>query len=173
MRKNLELKAAYPSLKVARTVCKRLGAAHQGTLRQIDTYFNIAHGRMKLREINGTLSELIYYQRENLKGTRYSDYVIIPLKKSEPMKEVCRKILGVKVVVKKKRSLFLYQNARIHVDEVNWLGTFVEFEVIVDRGRIQARRLMSFLTAEFEIAADAIIGESYSDLILRSRKARS
>ena len=158
---------------MATTISGRLGAERQGTLKQIDTYFKVAKGRLKIREINGTESELIFYRREDLKGTRYSDYSIVPLEEAEPMKEVCRKIFGVRVVVKKKRLLFLYQNARIHVDEVDRLGTFVEFEVIVNRGRNQARRLMSFLVAEFEITAGAMIGKSYSDLILRSRKARS
>jgi adenylate cyclase class 2 len=173
MRKNLELKAQYPSLKLAESVCMRLGARRRGILRQTDTYFSAHDARLKLRQINRAHSELIYYRRKNRKGTRYSDFLVVPLTSVKPMNDVCKAIFGVKVVVKKRRSLFLYKNARIHVDSVERLGTFVEFEVIVNRGRKQAERLMSFLISEFQIERKAMIGESYCDLLLRLPKRRA
>jgi adenylate cyclase, class 2 len=173
MRKNLELKAHYPSSKSAESVCLRLGADRRGVLRQTDTYFRIRRGRLKLREINSDQFELIYYQRKNLKGTRHSDFLVVPLKSVQPMNDVCKGVFGVKAIVKKKRSLFLYKNARIHIDSVEGLGTFIEFEVIVNRGRKQAARLMSFLISEFQIEKRAMIGESYCDLLTRARKRRA
>jgi predicted adenylyl cyclase CyaB len=174
MRKNLELKARYPSLKLAESVCVRLRARRQGILRQTDTYFNIHDGRLKLRQINGAHSELIYYRRKNGKGVRYSDFLVVPLKSVQPMSDVCKAIFGVKAIVRKRRLLFLYKNARIHIDSVQRLGTFVEFEVIVNRGKKQAERLMSLLISDFQIERKAMIGESYCDLLLRlpTRRAR-
>ncbi len=172
MRTNLELKARYRSATLAKSVCRRIGATPGGILRQEDTYFRVPQGRLKLREINGREVELIFYRRADSKGTRYSDFLVVPLVRAQPMKDVCKALFGISLIVQKKRSLYLFRNARIHIDSVKDLGEFIEFEVIVDRGKRQARQLMSFLISEFQIEERAVIGESYSDLLGRRRKRR-
>jgi predicted adenylyl cyclase CyaB len=165
MPQNLEIKCAYQSLAKARGIARRIGASSKGTLRQIDTYFKVKSGRLKLREINGRQFELIYYHRPNAKSSRYSHYTIIRLEEPSAAKSLFHSLLGVSVVVRKKRALFLYKNARIHIDSVERLGTFMEFEVVVNRGKRQARELMQFLMKEFGIEQKMLLGGSYSDLI--------
>ena len=165
MPQNLEIKCTYTSLAKAKSIARRIGAISKGTLRQIDTYFNVESGRLKLREINGKQFELIYYHRPNAKSSRYSDYTIIKLEDPRAAKSLFRSLFGVSVVVRKNRGLFLYKNARIHIDSVERLGTFMEFEVIVTRGKRQARELMQLLTKEFGISQKMLLGGSYSDLI--------
>jgi predicted adenylyl cyclase CyaB len=167
MPKNLEFKSPISTLRSAVAASKRLRAQRIGKLNHIDTYFKVKKGRLKLREIDGKKFELIYYHRKNLKGSRYSDYIIVPLEEVKPMKILCESLLGVKTVVKKSRILFLYKNARIHIDAVKGLGTFVEFEVLVTQGKRQARRLMDFLILEFGLSEQASVAGSYSDLILK------
>ncbi len=172
MKRNLELKAIYPTVKGARSVCRRIGARAAGILKQTDTYFKSSKGRVKLREINGREFELIYYRRGNRRGTRYSDYIVVPLKGSEPMKELCTRVFGVRTVVKKTRRLYLFHNARVHIDSVARLGTFLEFEVIVGQSRRQARNLMNFLVDEFKIPGLAVVGVSYSDLMMKPARRK-
>ena len=167
MPKNLELKSAYDSLAKAKRIARAMGAVHKGTLRQVDTYFNVRSGRLKLREIDGGEFELIYYKRANRKTSRYSDYRIVPLTEPRAARDLFRLLFGISVVVRKKRTLFLYQNARIHIDSVERLGTFIEFEVVVNRGRKQARALMQFLRKEFRIHPISLVGGSYSDMLRR------
>jgi predicted adenylyl cyclase CyaB len=167
MAKNLELKARRGSRVSALKVCARLGAIRKGALEQVDTYFNLNEGRLKVREINGRTFELIYYRRPNKQGSRYSDYTIVPLVEPRPMKEILKKLFGVAAVVKKRRLLFLYRNARIHIDSVERLGSFVEFEILVLHGKDQAHRLMSFLAVQFAIAKQDTISQSYVDLMLQ------
>jgi adenylate cyclase, class 2 len=164
---NLEIKAKYPSLVRARKISSALGARFSGTLNQTDTYFKVKQGRLKLREINGKELELIYYSRANDRGSRYSDYTVLELKKKEAAKRVLNSLFETMVIVKKKRVLFLYKNSRIHVDSVAGLGGFVEFEVLVVRGKKQARQLMSFLRSEFGIDSSMLIAGSYSDMLLK------
>jgi len=167
MPKNLELKSPYDSLSRGNRIARAIGAVHHGTLRQVDTYFNVRSGRLKLREIDGEEFELIYYKRANAKTSRYSDYRIVPLTEPRSARDLFRVLFGVSVVVRKKRTLFLYQNARIHIDSVERLGTFIEFEVVVNRGKKQARALMQFLRKEFRVDPTSIVGGSYSDLLRR------
>ena len=165
MPKNLEIKASLPSIRTALATCRRIGARRAGTLLQTDTYFKVTKGRLKLREINDKKFELIYYVRANQRGSRYSDYTVVPVEQPGPTKPVCSSIFGVNVVVRKSRTLFLYRNARIHLDRVRGLGTFIEFEVLVGRGRKQAAQLMDYLVREFGISRRSGIAGSYEDLL--------
>ncbi|MCX6133644.1 MAG: class IV adenylate cyclase [Ignavibacteriales bacterium] len=165
MPRNLEIKSRYSSPARAKRIARKIGSSAKGTLSQTDTYFKVHSGRLKLREINGKKFELIYYRRPNARSTRYSDYTIIPVQDPRPVKLLFQSLLGVLAIVKKKRALFLYRNARIHVDSVNHLGTFIEFEVVVRRGKRQAEKLMQFLMGEFDIDQKMLLGGSYSDLI--------
>lgn len=165
MPSNLEVKARITSIRRASRFALKLGARRQGVLAQRDTYYRSPSGRLKVREINGRQCELIYYHRKNFKGNRYSDYRRIPLEKPRDMKRLLADLLGVLCVVKKQRRLFLYKNSRIHLDTVKGLGDFLEFEVLVTNGKLQARTLMKQLWEAFEICEDAVVAGSYGDFL--------
>ena len=120
---------------------------------------------MKLREIDGSGSELIYYKRSDRKGTRYSKYVVVPLSSADPLKRLFHLLFGELGVVRKARTLYIYRNARIHLDRVRSVGSFIEFEVLMKKGKRQAQTMMLFLRREFGIERDSIVAGSYSDLI--------
>lgn len=166
---NLELKAALRSLQTAETTAKSLPARRMGILHQTDTYFQIADGRLKLREIRGSGAELIRYVRPNHAGVRRSEYTRIAVKQPAAVRRLLSRALGIRSVVRKRRILFRYRNARIHLDTVNRLGAFLEFEVMVRRGLPQARRLMTFLRRRFRIRARDVRPGSYGDMILRRK----
>lgn len=171
MPRNLELKAHIDSVKTMENIACSLGARSAGVLRQTDTYFAVQNGRLKLREFGKGHAELIFYRRPNKKGGRVSEYSVIPLKSSDAMKRLLGRLYHVAEVVRKKRTLYLYKNARIHLDKVERLGEFIEFEVIVSRGMKQARELFEFLKGEFGIG-DRTIAGSYSDLMKRRRRRK-
>lgn len=164
---NLELKARYSSVAHAEHIARRLRARFVGILRQTDTYFRVPAGRLKLREINGKIFELISYRRPNIRSSRYSHYDVYPVELPHSLKRMFFFLFGTLVVVSKTRRLYLYRNARIHIDRVRGLGTFVEFEVQVKHGKRQARRLMRELIKAFSIPRHSTVGLSYSDLLLK------
>jgi adenylate cyclase, class 2 len=148
-----------------------LGAEAQGVLVQCDTYFQTQSGRLKLRE-EGAVAWLISYERADLAGQRESRYRIIEVAQAPELRAALSETLGVKVEVRKERRLFLWQgNVRIHLDKVDGLGDFIEFEAIVgpdsDLKREQAQ--VAKLREEFVIGDAALIGGSYCDLALRNR----
>jgi predicted adenylyl cyclase CyaB len=71
------------------------------------------------------------------------------------------------VQVKKRRRIFISGQTRIHLDEVEHLGSFVEFEYVLhdtespEAGISEVERLRSV----FGIDEAALVSVSYSDLV--------
>jgi predicted adenylyl cyclase CyaB len=168
-RQNIEVKARYPDLASAREVCQRIGARFVGVLNQIDTYFRTNDGsRQKIRQINDTHAELITYSRPNDAVARSSLYTVEPLADVQATLAALAGKLGVLCVVRKHRELFGWHNVRIHLDEVEGLGSFIEFEGVVGAVADEnvSRERVDRLVAEFAIGPGDQIGVSYSDLLL-------
>lgn len=172
MSQNLELKARIASVSDAVRIAYRLKTQRKGVVRQRDIYYKVSRGRLKLRIINNRSAELIFYNRPNKKGCRYSDYVILPVSNAKRANELCTAAFGQKVVVEKERWLFLYENSRIHLDEVRGLGAFIEFEVLVMHGKRQAQKLLELLSVEFGIQRTATVAASYSDLLFNTQRTK-
>ena len=77
------------------------------------------------------------------------------------------------MIVSKRRRLFLWEGVRIHLDEVDGLGSFVEFEAVLpDAGDAEtARGKVARLRAELGIEDDALISAGYADLLLDGPQA--
>ena len=69
---NAEIKAACSDSESIRQTLTTLNADFRGKDHQVDTYFNVPSGRMKLREGNIEHS-LIYYERNNQSGPKTSN----------------------------------------------------------------------------------------------------
>ena len=160
----IELKATLGSLSNARDKINAMGAHKQGTFRQVDTYFNVHTGRLKLREVDGEpTSQLVYYDREDIPDLKESDIIILETDDPESLKAILRRALGIMVIVTKQREIYHHHGTQIHLDRVEDLGTFIEFErPITDlpEDRKNLEELMERLTIK---PGDLITG-SYSDL---------
>lgn len=172
MAQNLELKARCRSLTEAERIAYSLGARAAGVLHQVDTYFSVPTGRLKLREIRGRRSELIFYDRPStdVRSGRWSSYVVFPVRATGPLRSTLNDAWSMRVTVRKKRRLYLLENARIHLDSVEGLGSFIEFEVMLTKGRKQAAALYRRLRDGFGIKRSDVIGGSYADLLRPLRR---
>lgn len=164
--RNVELKARDPDPARSRAVCAELGAEDRGLLSQRDTYFRAADGRLKLREDGGRAAELIAYRRADLPGERESAYRIVEVPQPEDLRRALAETLGVEVVVAKQRHLFLWENVRIHLDEVEGLGSFIELEAVADpeSDLTREQQQVQALRDAFGIAESSLVALSYSDL---------
>lgn len=164
---NIEIKARLTNPESIRNILKSKNALFKGTDHQIDTYFKIDTGRLKLREGN-IENNLIYYSRSNKAGPKQSDVILI--KATDPnLKELLLKVLKVLVVVDKQREIYFIDNTKFHIDKVKDLGCFVEIEVIDKTGKIRIEKLTEDCEKYiklFNISKTDLVSESYSDLIL-------
>lgn len=169
MKRNVEIKARCDDLTAARRAAKEAGAWRVGVLRQADTYFHVRHGRLKLREIRGERAELIWYDRSNRAAARDSNYTIVHVEDPRTMKSALAMALGVRSVVTKRRELWMLRNVRIHLDEVEGLGTFIELEAVIsnDSGPAVCRRRLYMLCEALGIRKEDQLAASYGELSAR------
>jgi cytidine deaminase len=174
VRLNVELKARCADLELAAERCASIGAAEQGVLEQRDTYFSTVRGRLKLRELGGGTSELLAYRRPDDPEPSESSYLLVPVPAPHELSEALEAALGAPlVVVSKRRRLFLYDGVRIHLDDVDGLGSFVELEAVLpDAGDMDAARAkVARLRTELEIADEDLVPVGYADLLLDEPQA--
>ena len=164
-RRNIEIKAHCDDLSRARASAEAIGATFAGVLNQIDTYFNVPHGRLKLRQINSDRTELIWYHRTNEATARQSSYHVVPVADAGLMLATLQAALGIRGEVRKRRDLLLWENVRIHLDAVQRLGEFIEFEAVLssESDELISRQRLEMLSRELRIGAQ--IAPSYSDLL--------
>ncbi len=172
MARNIEIKARLHDTGRARETAAGLADGPPEVLDQADYFFATKTGKLKLRVFAGERAErrgeLIWYRRAEGHEPRPSDYTIAPTSEPEAMHAILSAVLPAAGVVRKRRLVFLVGRTRIHLDEVEDLGTFLEFEVVMDEGndeaaaREEARRLME----AFEIAEGDLLDRSYVDMLV-------
>ncbi len=168
--RNVEFKCELRDADAARAQCRALGARLFERITQKDTYFTQADGRLKRREIDGDEVEWILYQRPNRAGAKLSDYSIYSEEEAEARfgKRLLRHPW---VEVVKTREVWLFKNIRVHLDEVEGLGPFLEFEAQVtdEHDEASCTAEVAELRAAFGPILGEAIAESYSDLMARKQ----
>lgn len=166
---NIELKARLSNLQDTKRKVEALeNIRFEADDRQTDTFYNIPRGRLKLRESTFYGNILIPYLRVDNSAAKQSDYTLIEVKYPEALKRLFIEMFGIKIIVKKRRLIYLYENVRIHLDRVEHLGDFLEFEAVLD-GKNNAengRRKIAFLRAQLNINDEDLVSTAYADLIL-------
>jgi adenylate cyclase, class 2 len=163
---NIEIKAKCANPQKIRNVLFSLNTKYVGLDHQIDTYFIVNHGRLKLREGN-IENNLIHYDRENISGPKTSNCLLYKSNPGSSLKEILVKSLGIFKIVDKKREIFFVNNVKIHLDEVKGLGSFVEIEAISKNEDFTKEQLLSqcnHFMEIFEIETEDLIPCSYSDM---------
>lgn len=188
MARNIELKGRYTDLSSAKAVAESLGAILHASETQRDTYFRASAGRLKLRErwpdpasgfsggdrdTASPAAELIWYHRSDEPTARGSDYTRTPVGDADGLRTTLAGALGVIVEVSKHRTVYLLDNVRIHFDNVRGLGTFLEFEAVMDATRTEPAEHQKLVDLQraFHITPTDVLSHSYSDMLANVRFA--
>lgn len=165
---NIEIKAGTADGDRIRQILNDNSARFVGVDRQVDTYFNVVNGRLKLREGN-IENALIYYRRENKSGPKKSEVILYKSKPDSTLKSLLEESLGILTVVDKKREIYFIENVKFHIDDVKGLGDFVEIEAIDKTGDTGQDKLLNqcnYYLELFGISENDLISVSYSDMML-------
>lgn len=167
MAQNIEIKAHAIDFVGQGKIARSLSGGEPEIINHEDIFFNVPEGRLKLRVFTQDRAELIYYLRSDQKGPKISQYEISETNDPEGLKNILKSAYGIRNTVVKTRHLYMNGSTRIHFDEVNSLGKFIELEVVLsdsDRltdGEKEAQKLMDQLGIE----DNQLIEVAYVDLL--------
>jgi adenylate cyclase class 2 len=169
MSHNVEIKARCSDLGRAKSVAEKLGARFVGTDRQIDTYFRVPKGRLKVRQSSLSGGQLIPYLRPDENGPKACEYAVIQLNDPTQVVNLLSAILGVSTTVRKTRTIYLLDNVRIHLDDVEDLGSFLEFEAVCETDganeTARNRDRVEVLLRQFGVKETDLVKGSYHELL--------
>lgn len=167
MARNVEIKVQVCDLDAIRSRARSLASNPGEILQQTDTFFAVPRGRLKVREFSDGTGELIAYQRPDERDPKESVYTRYPCRNARALSEALGKALPVRGTVLKRREVFLVGRTRIHLDQVQNLGVFVELEVVLSEGEPaeHGTRVAMELLHELEIPDTGWLAQAYIDLL--------
>lgn len=153
-----------------------LGFAIEGEVREEDHYFDLRgcpgyrHGTvLRFRKTTTTSAveyKLTYKEVIASEGVKARDELEVPLPDWRVLEVL--KLVGLKdVVIRKKRTYFSNTNLKVSLDEVECLGTFLEFEEINPRSAEDFLSKVRETLSSLGLPTGELITESYLELYLR------
>ena len=164
---NFEFKARVDNLDYYKQKLLTLNPVFRGTDHQIDTYFLVRNGRLKLRE--GKIENaLISYNRKDDSAVKQSDIILFKYEPDSDLKDILLQHFEIKIVVNKERKIYFIDNVKFHFDVVEGLGTFLEVEAIDDGNQFTINELKQQCDKYFQffnLTNTVLVAKSYSDLL--------
>ena len=167
---NIEIKARARDFAEIRSRAEKMSDTPVEVISQEDIFFNVQQGRLKLRILGNDNAQLIYYTRPDQEGPKRSDYHIAHSSDPGNLKRVLELSYGIRGVVKKTRYLYLVGQTRVHLDDVDGLGHFMELEVVMKDGQTDAegQEIAEGLMASLGVERSDLLEGAYMDMIEKS-----
>ncbi len=167
MATNIEIKARVADPELLRERVEALSDTAGELIIQEDTFFNVPSGRLKLRLLAADQGQLIYYQRSDRAGPKRSDYLLANTREPQTLKAALSAALGVRGQVNKERWLYWIGQTRVHLDQVEGLGAFMELEVVLQSGDdpVQGQAIAQSIMDDLDLRQSDLIEGAYIDLI--------
>ena len=167
---NIEIKARVADLAALRQRAEALSDTPVQVIPQEDTFFHTPRGRLKLRLLQPDQAQLVYYERPDQDGPKRSNYHIYETKDPQGLKTALQMALGVRGVVRKTRYLYLAGQTRIHLDDVEGLGQFMELEVVLREGQgdAEGQAIAEALMVRLGVRPEDLLEGAYMDLLEKS-----
>jgi predicted adenylyl cyclase CyaB len=166
---NIEIKAHARNFLEIKSRAEKMSDTPVEVIPQEDTFFNTPQGRLKLRDL-GDHAQLIYYTRPDQEGPKRSDYHITRSADPQNLKRVLELAYGIRGVVRKTRYLYLVGQTRLHLDDVEGLGQFMELEVVLEEGQtdVEGEKIAEEMMAALGVERGDLIDGAYMDLLEQS-----
>ncbi|PMP93937.1 MAG: adenylate cyclase, partial [Candidatus Aminicenantes bacterium] len=164
---NVEIKARLRDFSAMKEKVEALSQQPVMVIYQEDVFFKTTHGRLKLRLINGRRAELIYYERPDQVGPKFCQYEVFETDQPEQLKKVLTAALGLRGKVGKIRYFYKIGQTRLHLDQVEGLGDFLELEVVLHPGQTEAegQAIAYELMEKLGLKQEDLIDRAYIDLL--------
>ena len=167
MPSNIEIKAHVHAFEEIRRRAEQRSDTPVEVIPQVDTFFNTPQGRLKLRVLSEDKGQLIYYIRPDQDGPKRSDYHLSLTSDPKNLKRVLDLAYGIRGVIRKTRYLYLVGQTRVHLDDVEGLGQFMELEVVLREGQSDAegQAIAEGLMTALGVERSDLLEGAYMDLL--------
>jgi predicted adenylyl cyclase CyaB len=167
MPRNIEIKARLADPDSMQQLVADLATDGPMLLTQADIFYHTKAGRLKLRRIGDEEAELIWYERPDTEEACESRYTRCPIPEPGTLHSILSATLGVAGTVRKQRTLFHIGQTRVHLDEVEELGNFIELEVVLggDQNATDGKSIAESLMEQLGIRQDDLVACAYVDLL--------
>ena len=167
MPSNIEIKARVRDFDEIRRRAEKRSDTPVQVIPQEDIFFNTPQGRLKLRILAQDEGQLIYYTRPDQEGPKRSDYHLSPTTDPKSLKYVMELAYGIRGVVRKTRYLYLVGQTRVHLDDVEGLGQFMELEVVMNEGQrdSEGQAIAEGLMKALGVETSDLLEGAYMDLL--------
>jgi predicted adenylyl cyclase CyaB len=164
---NIEIKARVGDMADLRRRAQAISDTPVQIIPQEDTFFHVPKGRLKLRQLKPDLAQLVYYERPDQGGPKRSNYFIYEITDPAGLKTALGMALGVRGVVRKTRYLYMAGQTRIHLDDVEGLGKFMELEVVLREGQtyVEGQAIAKKLMKQLGVQKKDLLEGAYMDLL--------
>jgi predicted adenylyl cyclase CyaB len=165
--RNVEIKARVHDFEALRQKAEALADGPVEIIEQLDTFYITPKGRLKLRVLAPDRCELIQYTRADDSTAKASSYDIVRSDDPASFSRILESALPIRGVVTKRRHLYLIGQTRVHLDEVEGLGTFMELEVVLPKGQTAeyGAGIAEKLMTKLGIHERDLISGAYIDLL--------
>ncbi|XP_057666503.1 uncharacterized protein LOC130900130 isoform X2 [Diorhabda carinulata] len=166
--RNVEIKAKVRNINDLIERANSLNPERSEIIKQYDTFYNVSHGRLKMRKFENNTGELIYYDRPDTEGPKVSTFKKASINVSiDDLTSVLEEALGIKNIVRKVRKMLLVGQTRIHIDDVEGLGHFMELEVMLhdDQSPEDGENIANELMVKLNISKQDLISGAYADML--------
>ncbi len=164
---NIEIKAHVHDFVAFQSRAAALSDGSVEVIPQEDTFFQVPTGRLKLRLLSPERGQLVYYHRPDREGPKRSDYILSATSEPDTLKAALGAALGVRGVVRKVRYLYLVGQTRVHLDDVQGLGHFMELEVVLREGQgdAEGQAIAEDLMKRLGVRTGDLVEGAYMDLL--------
>ena len=164
---NIEIKARARTFDDLRRRAEGLSDTPAQVIPQEDTFFYTTKGRLKLRQLAPDVGQLVYYERTDASGPKRSDYILVETSEPSAIKAALTAALGVRGVIRKRRTLYLVGQTRVHLDEVERLGEFVELEVVLrpEQSDAEGQAIAQDLMTRLGVRKEDLVEGAYMDIL--------
>jgi len=159
----VELRARCKNIAVVRKRLLEIGARSLDVFCQVDTYFNVPNGEMRLSVINGGKGILVYRPQEHTGSA--SEVFLTEIRNPGELAALLKAALGIKCVVHRTREAYSWRDTSIYLDKISGLGGFVELQAKVSEGGEEKAPALLEALQRLGISEASLIRKSYSELI--------
>jgi predicted adenylyl cyclase CyaB len=173
--RNVEIKAELSSANYdrVRDIANSKCDSFQNII-QKDIFYAHPTSRLKLRTFDKERAEIIFYDRSDSEEPKESSYDKVSIAGESNVRasqHIFSNTFAIVGVVQTFRTVFVYENTRIHFDYVEDLGFYLELEAILEEHEDVAsgKKRIAKIMKEFGIEESWLVSGAYIDLLRAKR----